>query len=383
VSGELRVEGWQVSPLFEPDVGEGSTTSPSTVTLLFDEHHLTQLSGEPERAWQTPWDEIHDLELRTTRHHVVLSGRVGGVTYRWRTSGLGRRVELDDLVAWLVDRGVRRVRARRHLSVYATVIVVLVASGAGFLASSLSTSASHRSTATPTGLAQAKAIGLSLRDLPSDYSVLTSSVLSYLVSPGTQTFTPSTTTTTSESAGAKAFRTIVSEFESCVGIPYNKDRTYGGAGQEPDLQVSSKVYGSSDFGGTELATTTQYYPTTLQVRKDTAQFDVAHFGTCFAASNADSVLSVINPANATKKVATSTWTPDLYVKGYVRAGVATFSFPGITTPVHLIEVVTSYGHIEETISAVITDWPQASHFLASVVNTILSRVDARSTYGAV
>ena len=53
----LRSEGWSVRPSF---VAHGPT---APVTLLADDQGLTQLAGVFPVAWQTPWEEVSQIEL--------------------------------------------------------------------------------------------------------------------------------------------------------------------------------------------------------------------------------------------------------------------------------------------------------------------------------
>jgi hypothetical protein len=370
VSDALRIEGWSVQPSFAPH----APTSP--VTLLLDDAHLTQLAGEPNVAWQTPWEEVRKLELRTLRRRTVLRATIGDVTYQWTASNV---LQIDDLDAFVANHGGLRMRPRRRFGALVVVLAVLLASLGGLIGSIVNSSSSAPSSE----LATVRAINLTLKDLPAGYSALSGAALSDLVAPSSEVFTSTTTTTPPPSAAERLFKKVVAGFESCIGVSYAKDREYGSAGQAPDFQDSSPVFGSRAFGGIEIATTTQYYATTTMVQKDTQEFKNPKFASCLVASSADQLYAVVNTSDVTKKVATTTWVPVTFATGFRRAAVATLSLPSNATPLHLVAVQASAGHIEETLLALVVQWPTSSKFVDGIVNTVLARMSSSGASRAV
>lgn len=371
MSDALRVEGWKVQPGFAPH----APTSP--VTLLLDDAHLTQLAGEPNVAWQTPWDEVRHLELRTLRRRTVLSATIGDVTYRWTASNV---MQIDDLDAFVAAHGGRRVRPRRRLGAVLLVLAVLLASLGGLIGSIVN---STSSSAPSSELATVRAINLTLKDLPAGYSAQSDAVLSNLVAPSNEVFTSTTTTSQPPTSATRLFKKVVAEFESCIGVPYAKDRAYGSAGQAPDYQVSSPVYGSTAFGGIELASTTQYYATTTMVQKDTEEYENPKYASCFTANLADELYASFKPADVDKKVVTTPWMPITFAKGFRRAAVATLNLSINSSPLHLVAVQASAGHVEETLLAIVVQWPKSEAFLDGVVNTVLARMTSSGSSRAV
>jgi len=370
MSDALRIEGWKVQPSFAPH----APTSP--VTLLLDDAHLTQLAGEPNVAWQTPWDEVRQLELRTQRRRTVLSATIGAVTYRWTASNV---LQIDDLDAFVAAHGGRRVRSRRRIGAVLLVLAVLLASLGGLIGSIVNTSSSAPSSE----LATVRAINLTLKDFPAGYSAQSAAVLSNLVVPSNVVLTSTTTTSQPPTTATKLFKKVVAEFESCIGIPYAKDRAYGSAGQAPDYQVSSPVYGSTDFGGVEVVSTTQYYATTTMVKKDTKEFENPKYASCFTANLADELYASFKPSNVDKRVDTTPWVPVTFAKGFRRAAVATLTLSVNSSPLHLVAVQASAGHVEETLLAIVVQWPKSEAFLDGVVNTVLARMTSSGSVRAV
>ena len=96
---------------------------------------------------------------------------------------------------------------------------------------------------------------------------------------------------------------VSSVFQGCVGVSGARDRVYGAAGQQPQYQVSSKIFASPSYGGIEVVSTTQYYSTTTMVRRDTAEMSRKNFGACFATSNVVLVRAVYRAPVPTSKSA--------------------------------------------------------------------------------
>ncbi len=354
----LSSSGWSVAPSFVP---HGAS---APVTLLFDDDALTQLAGNEPVAWQTPWVEIVHLQLARSGRAMALFGTVAGVRYCWRNASLADYDAVGDVVR---AHGGEVTRRRRRAGPLALAVVLLVASFAGGIAAWLSSG--------PHELASARAVNLSIRDLPSSFSAAPTSVLGYLFGPANQVIT--STPTTAAPAGSSWVKATAA-FESCLGVSHSADRVYGAAGQMPDYQVTSPIFSSSDFGGIQLATITQYYATTATVEKDRAEMSRANFGACFARANAQ---LLVDGATGTGETQTGgiNWTPSTYVRAWARGGVVDVTVPGITTPLHLVMVVTIAHHYEVTLGALVAQWPQSRDFLSGLLSTLKARVDSLDT----
>jgi hypothetical protein len=168
-----------VRPSFVPN----GPTSP--VVLLTDDFGLTQLAGIPAVAWQTPWSEITNLELVRFTHQMALFGTVSGVRYCWRHCELN---DFENVRTVVLEHGGTVTHRKRRAGVLAIVAVVVLASLAGGIASWLNGGSGANE------LADAKAVNLTLKDLPSSWYPTGNSVLNNLVPPANQVFTSTTTT---------------------------------------------------------------------------------------------------------------------------------------------------------------------------------------------
>lgn len=352
----LRSEGWVVQPSFVP---QGPT---SPVTLLADETGLTQLAGTPAVAWQTPWSELANLQLTRHARGMALFATIGGVRYCWRKLNRSDYEQLSEVVS---SHGGQVLRQRRRGAIYAVVVVVLVASLAGGIGAWFS-----RGSAGARELADATAVNLTLRDLPSTFSKADGSALEDLFPANVQTTV--TTTTTYVAPNAK-FEKIVKKFQTCMGVSNAKDRVYGEAGQTPLYQVTSPFFTSSQNNGMELATTTQYYSTPVKVHKDTAEMSKKPFGTCFVTSQAN-ILETY--AGASKSSDVTNYQPKTYERGWSRGGVATLTLPEINGPLHLVIVEITSGHYEVTLGALVASWPKTEPFISTLVSTLLARMNS-------
>lgn len=356
----LRSEGWSVHPSFVPH----GPTAP--VTLLFDESGLTQLAGVYPVAWQTSWGEVTDLQLSRVSRAMTLIATIAGVRYSWRHRDLA---DYEALRALVVEHGGVVTRRRRGTGVYVVVAVVLLASFAGSVAAWFTSD-----TARAQELRDARAVNLSLNDLPSGWTTVPSSVLEYIIPPSNQVLTSTPTT----AAPSSSWRRVSAQFQRCMGVNAASDRIYGAAGQMPDYQVSSPVFRSASFRGIELASTVQYYATTTMVRRDVAEMSQPRFGACFSASNA--VLLLAGGGVGTPRVASgSNWHPLTYLNGWARGGQVVLAVPGVSSPLHLVMVVTTSGHYEVTLGALVARWPQSQYFLAALVNTLKARMSSRTS----
>jgi hypothetical protein len=353
----FRSEGWAVRPSFVP---HGAT---APVTLLGDEHGLTQLSGNPPVAWQSPWSELSSIQLLRVARGMALVATIDGVRYCWRTNN---RRDYDVVAEVVVEHGGKVIRRKRRAGVIAVAAVVLVASLAGSIGAFFSGSSKDQE------LTDAKAVNLTQRDFPSGWYTTNGSFLEYLFPPAKDVIT--STSTTAPKANS-AWTQVSAQFQSCLGVSARKDRVFGEAGQQPDYQVSSRIFGSQTDGGIEVADLTQYYRTTTMVKKDTAEMSMKKFGGCLVASNAALILSQYK-SNVPSVPAGTDWKPLTFVHGWARGGITTLSEPGVTATLHLVTVVATAGHYEVTFAALVEKWPETKSLIAGLVNTLKSRITA-------
>lgn len=365
MSTTFRSEGWSVRPSFVP---HGAT---SPITLLADETGLTQLSGEPQVAWQTPWDELSSIQLVRFSRAMALFATADGVRYCWRTND---RTDFDDVASVVVEHGGQLIRRRRRAGVYVVVAAVLLASVAGGIGALLTSSNPGAQE-----LKDAKAVNLTLKDLPTGWYATTGSLLGYLFPPAKNVIT-STTTTTLPKANS-AWAKITAQFESCIGVSARLDRVYGLAGQEPDYQVSSPIFGSTQDGGINVASITQYYSTTTMVKKDTAEMSMKNFGGCLVSSNAALILSGYTSKVPSEPMGQN-WRPVTFAKGWARGGVSKLIEPGLTSSLNLVMVVATSGHYEVTLGALVAQWPASRGAIANLVNTLKSRITSTNAAAA-
>jgi hypothetical protein len=361
----LRSEDWSVRPSFVPH----GPTSP--VTLLADESGLTQLAGIPPVAWQTPWGELSNLELVRFSHQMALFGTVGGVRYCWRQRSL---YDFEAIRSLVLEHGGSVIHRRRRAGVIVVVAVVLLATLAGGIASWVN----HPNLGAQE-LADAKAVNLTLKDLPSSWYVSSGSVLQELTGPSNKVYTSTTVTTVP--AKNSAFTKAATLFQSCLGVTNKDDRVYGAAGQEADYQVSSPVFDTNALGGIELVSTSQYYRTTTMVSRDTKEMSKKNFGSCLTTSSGNLLLAGTG-VSGTVTAKASNWQPTTFTKGWTRGGEVPFSVPGIVSKLDLVEVVITHGHYEITLVALVGSFTKSESFLSSVVNTLLSRTENTTSTAA-
>jgi len=335
------------------------------VTLLADDSGLTQLAGEPAVVWQTPWDEISNVQLLRFTRGMALFATIGGVRYCWRATS---RRDYDQLSEVVSAHGGLVVRQRRRAAAYAVVIVVLVASLAGGIAAWFSSGTSGAQEQ-----ASASAINLTLKDLPRTFFTIGATALETLFPPSTPAVVSTTTTTGPVDT---KFGRIIKAFDACMGVSNAKDRVYGKAGQVPLYQETSQFFTSKDYDGIQLASTTQYYSTPVKVEKDTAEMTKKPFGNCFVESQA---LILKTYAQGSAFSDTTTYRPKTYEKGWSRGGVTTLTLPSITRPLHLVMVEITSGHYEVTMGALVAKWPETKPFISNLVSTLLSRMKSTSS----
>jgi hypothetical protein len=357
MSPTIRSEGWAVRPSFVPY----GPTAP--VTLLCDDVGLTQLAGEPAVVWQTPWDELANIQLVRFARGMALFATTGGVRYCWRTA---TRTDYEQLSVIVAAHGGLVVRQKRRGAIYAVVAAVLIASLAGGLAAWFTGRNTGASEA-----ADASAINLTLRDLPNTFSTTGETALESLFPPSTPSVVTTTTTTTSPAPVDAKFAKIVKVFDRCMGVSNAKDRVYGAAGQVPLYQETSKFFTSRQFNGIQVASTAQYYDTPVKVQKDTAEMSQKPFGGCFVQSQA---LILKNYAQASTNTNTESYQPKTYEKGWSRGGVTELSLPSVPGKLHLVMVEITHGHYEVTLAALVASWPKTRPFISNLASVLLSRM---------
>ena len=357
----LRSEGWSVRPAFVPG---GPTTN---AALWSDEAGLTQIAGDPPVVWQTPWLEIDAVQLVRTRRSMALFATIDSVRYCWRSPSTADFEEWREIV---LAHGGSVTRPRRRSGVLAVVVIVLLASFGGAIAAWF-----NRGAAQSSELNDARAVNFTQNDLGNDWYVATAPILGALIPPSSQVIvaTPTTLAPRANSIYAKT----AARFQRCLGVSATTDRMYGAAGQQPDYQVSSNVFATTDFGGTEVATTSQYYASTSMVRRDEREMNKANFGACFAKSSAAIVLSGFGLTPRANAVALN-WNPSTLLHGFTRGGVVDLAVPGVATHLQLVTAIVASGHYEVTLSAVTNEWPSTKGFFNGLVSTLLSRVTSTS-----
>jgi hypothetical protein len=360
----LRSEDWAVRPSFVPN----GPTSP--VVLLADDTTLTQLAGIPAVAWQTPWSEISNLELIRFAHQMALFATIGGVRYCWRHRDL---TDYEAIRALVLEHGGEVNRRRRRAGVLVVVAIVVVASFAGGIAAWF-----NRDSHSVNELADARSVNLTLKDLPSSWYTTSNAVLNYLVPAAGKVYRFTNTTTTTAPAQNSSFAKAATIFQTCLGITNRHDRIYGAAGQEPDVQVSSPIFTTNSLGGIELASTTQYYHTSVMVKKDTHEMSMTNFGSCFVKSSASLILSGFGLA-VPKTAVASDWQPQTFAKGWHRGGTVAITVPGVSAKLQLVMIVITHGHYEVTLSAIVHSFAKSQSFLANEANVLLSRMTSSTS----
>jgi hypothetical protein len=342
------------------------------VTLLADDDALTQLAGDPAVAWQTPWSELSNVQIDRFARSMALFATAGGVRYCWRNPS---RADFEALRTIVVAHGGVVARHRRRAGVYSVAVIVLIAALAGGIGSWL-----YRNSSGSTELADARNVNLTMKDLPTGwYPALApeSSVLSYLFTPPGKVVKLSTTPTTQPKKNS-VWAKVSTVFQRCIGVSARRDRVYGAAGQQPDYQVSSKIFNSTAFGGIEVVSTTQYYHTTTMVHRDTAEMSRPNFGSCFATSNVALVHAVLGVKIPTTNIGTN-YRPTTFLRGWARGGEATITLPNVPGSAHLVMVVITGGHFEVTLGVLVNQWPKSETLVSNLTSTLLSRMVSPSS----
>ncbi|HUZ41294.1 MAG TPA: hypothetical protein VMU68_07890 [Acidimicrobiales bacterium] len=356
----LRSEGWTVQPSFVPN----GAVSP--VTLLADDNALTQLAGDPAVAWQTPWNELSNVQIMRFARGLALFATASGIRYCWRNPS---RSDFDALREIVVAHGGAVAHQRRRAGIIVVAVVVLIAALAGGIGSWL-----YHNSSGSNEIAATRNVNLTLRDLPNGWFALAdpnTSVLAYIFPPSGTVQKPSATPTTLPKKGSP-FAVASAVFQRCIGVTAARDRMYGAAGQEPDYQTSSMIFSSPSYGGIEAVSTTQYYRTTTMVQRDTSEITRENFGSCFASSNVALIRAGLNVPSST--INATDFRPATFLRGFSRGGEAELSIPKVLGNPHLVLVMLTGGHFEVTLGVLVDQWPTSESFVSNLSSTLLSRM---------
>jgi hypothetical protein len=359
MSTSLRSEGWSVRPSFVP---HGAV---APVTLLMDDDALTQLAGEPSVAWQTPWSELSNIQIVRFTRSLALFATADGVRYCWRNPS---RLDFESLRSIVTAHGGVVARHRRRAGLYSVAVIVLIAALAGAIGSWIFHSSSGASE-----VAAARHVNLTLNDLPTGWFVAPSLDATPLTDafpkPGS---VDNLTKPTKKTKTAPVLTKIFANFAGCLGVKPARDRVYGAAGQQPDYQVTSRVFASTTFGGIEALSTTQYYRTTSMVHRDTTEMSRKNFGSCFVTSNVAIDRALNNVKLPTTNVGVN-FRPVTFLRGWSRGGEAVLTLPNAGSS-HLVLVEATSGHYEVTLGVLVDKWPASKTFVSNLTSTVLSRM---------
>jgi len=366
MSSALRSEGWSVRPSFVP---HGAV---APVTLLMDDDALTQLAGDPSVAWQTPWSELSNIQIVRFTRGLALFATTAGVRYCWRNPS---RDDFEALRTVVVAHGGVVARHRRRAGVYSVAVIVLIAALAGAIGSWIFHSSSGASE-----IAAARHVNLTLNDLPTGWFLAPTLDATPLADafPKPGSVDNLTTPPTKKTKTAPVLTKIFTNFADCLGVAPARDRVYGAAGQEPDYQVTSRVFASTSYGGIEALSSAQYYRTTSMVHRDTVEMSRKNFGSCFVTSNVAIVRAVNNVKLPTTNVGVN-FRPVTFFRGWSRGGEAVLSQSGVPGSPHLILVEITSGHYEATLGVLVTKWPSSERFVSNLTSTLLSRMDSSTS----
>jgi hypothetical protein len=357
----MRSEGWSVRPSFVP---HGAV---APVTLLMDDDALTQLAGDPSVAWQTPWSELSNVQIVRFTRSLALFATAAGVRYCWRNPS---RADFETLRTIVVAHGGVVARHRRRAGLYSVAVVVLIAALAGAIGSWIFHSSSSASE-----IADARHVNLTLKDLPTGWFLAPSLGATPLTdgfpTPGSvDNLTIPTKKTKTKTA--PVLTKIFKDFAGCLGVTPARDRVYGAAGQQPNYQVTSRVFASTSFGGIEALSTTQYYRTTTMVHRDTLEMTRKNFGSCFVTSNVAIDRALNNMKLPTTDVGEN-FRPETFLRGWSRGGEAVLSLPNAGSS-HLVLIEITSGHYEVTLGVLVDKWPSSQSFVSNLTSTLLSRM---------
>jgi hypothetical protein len=260
----------------------------------------------------------------------------------------GSADELDALLAAGTGReaaGVTRTRAPTAAWLLIGLGVVVLAGGVA-LAIALSTGTTSPATASAEDRAKAGSVNLVRGDVPEAWGQDSTATAPLAGLLGTA---PASTPT---AADKKAYRTVVAEYQSCMGETDAVDRVFGAAGVSPLAQIPSAPYGlvtSSSY--VEAGTVTQIYATSGEVASDLTQIRSSRFPTCFGQAIGRFILTSTDPTEATAAVVI---TPQLLPSPlgvHVTGADTTLSLPsGSTTlPVEIGTTMLVTGRYEQTL----------------------------------
>jgi hypothetical protein len=249
--------------------------------MRLDESTLSFVGGEPPTAWQLPFSALAGSSVARRGTSIELAGWIAGSygEFSIPVDGIegGTAEELfERLARGTGTEPVRRPRRRAvwllvalsALGIAAALVIVLVGSS--------SSSSSSSASATAAGRSATESRGLVLGDLPPGWGIDNPSTapLGGLLSNGGGSSTK---------AEKAAYRTVVGEYQTCMGVTDAADRVFGRAGVTPLLQVSSKpIAALASNAYLEAGTVTQRYASPADVAKDLAQLRSPKFPGCFS-----------------------------------------------------------------------------------------------------
>jgi hypothetical protein len=362
-----RFPGWSVEPRFG-----GGADGPVAISL--DDQYLTEWRGEPAQLWRIPFSELRDLEVVLGRR-VRLRATVAGVRYTWSTRRSGEHDELVDEVSRL---GGRVVRPHRVVAAMAASVAVVL------LAASVAAVVSRWATHSTDPVAAAKAGQLRATDVPAGWQSVVGAPLNELDGTPGSVSTASQLSSALTGLGKQIEGAVAATYQRCMGVTAASDRLYGAAGVVPAYQVTGPVYATSAFGIAELGSVSQYYESTDDVHRDTAQYSSPRFGRCLTASNGQLLLGVLErSANAASTVLLGTnYAPRLFTSGWARGGTVPISLPNVAGHVTLVSVLLASGHHEVEVNMLVGHWPAARGVVDASVAAILGRLAAPRTTSA-
>jgi hypothetical protein len=167
-----------------------------------------------------------------------------------------------------------------------------------------------------------------------------------------------------------------------MGISSAHDRLYGRAGQQPTLQVTGSIFTSPTDGGFEIGSVAQYYANAGDVAKDVANYSRANFGTCFALSSAQLLVSTVNASSATVLAPSSPLVLPTFAPGWRRAGVSVVTLPNLTGTFHLVSALAIRGNEEVSLYAMVGSWPAGVAIVTSAMEAVLARMSGVAHVGA-
>ncbi len=347
------------------------------VSLAIDDEGLHEWSEAGEETRLIPLGALGDWRVELSRRWFM-SAEVGGITVRWTAADAASYDEFtEDLRRYGAD--IRRPRRGLRTLTFVTGAALILASIGTFVAYAFrgsSTPATPVVTSATVGAVNLRAI-----DLPSGWSAVGQSYLSYIAGSANQVVTPHTKFPPLTGASKQVWDDASANFQSCMHTTAHKDRMFGSSGQQPALQVTGETFGSTSFGGGEQVSLTQYYATTTMVRRDLREYRAPQFGRCWGIANAQILLGFLNN-NASYAMTTppvTSWHVERRRDVFLRTSVVTVALPGGTTPYYLATAFAARGHYEVNYFALVGNWTQAQATVDAGLNAVLSRMAPGST----